>query len=356
VTVPGALTYRRLPGRARTPLGSDTLWVGEDHLLLVELRGFTETYRRFYFRDVQAIILRRTDRAATVGILLGVLGLVFVGVATGAGPFWNVFWGGVSGLLFLGLALNVALGPTCSCVLRTALQTVTLRSLGRLRRARSVIGRLRPHIELAQGTLTPEDILARDRAAHGVETAAAPQPIAAVPPLSPRPPIVGREQVLRHDTGRAHELLAYVLLFSAIAVVVPVLYFHLVLSLVLSVVFLGRMACLVAALARQSRSDLPAPVKTFAWTAFGFEIAIMLLGLITGSVMVFKMLDSGVLTPTASTPASPLAIMELVQSNPLYKVSAFVSSLIWLTLGVRGLLLHRRLISTRGNRWQTLPT
>ena len=63
MTAPGAVPYRRLPGRGRTPLGSHSLWIGEDHLLLVELRGFTETYRRFYFRDVQAIILRRTDRA-----------------------------------------------------------------------------------------------------------------------------------------------------------------------------------------------------------------------------------------------------------------------------------------------------
>ena len=351
MTVPGALTYRRLPGRGRTPLGADSLWIGEDHLLLVELRGFTETYRRFYFRDVQAIVLRRTDRAAKVGTLLGVLGLAFLGVATGAGPIWNVFWGSVSGILLLGLVLNVALGPTCSCVLRTALQTVPLRSLGRLRRARGVIERLRPHIELAQGTLTSEEVLDRLRAAGPGETA-----VAAAPPLSPRPPIIGRERALRHDTGRAHELLAYVLLFSAVAVVVPVLYFHLALSLLLSVIFLGRMACLVAALTRQSRSDLPAPVKTFAWTAFGFEMAILVIGILTAVLMVFKMLESGVATSTASTPPSPLAIMELVRTHPLYKASAFLSSLIWLTLGVWGLLVHRRLIATRENRWQTLPT
>ena len=165
---------------------------------------------------------------------------------------------------------------------------------------------------------------------------------------SRRPPIVGSERSTRHDTGRAHEALAYALLFSAVAGVVPVLYFHVLLSVALSVVFLGRMACLVAALARQHHSDLPAPIKTFAWTAFGFEVAIMSLGIVTGVVMVFKMLESGALTP--------LAIIERVRSNSLYKVSAFLSSLGWLTLGVWGLLLHRRLASRRGNTWQTLPT
>jgi len=349
VTAPGAVEYRRLPGRGRTPLGSDSLWIGEDHLLLVELRGFTETYRRFYFRDVQAIILRRTDRAGRVAVLLGVLGLVFLGFAADAGPVWNVVWGGVSGLLFLGLAVNVALGPSCSCVLRTALQTVRLRPLGRLRRARRVLERLRTHIELEQGTLTPDDRLARAREAadqEGFTPAAAPS--ATAPPVAARPPIAGRERTTRHDTGRAHEALAYALLFSAVAGVVPVLYFHVVLSVALSVVFLGRMACLVAALARQHHSDLPASIRTFAWTAFGFEVAIVTLGIVTGVVMVFKMLESGALTP--------LAIIERVRSNSLYKVSAFLSSLGWLTLGVWGLLLHRRLASTRGNTWQTLPT
>jgi len=348
VTAAGAVEYRRLPGRGRTPLGSDSLWVGEDHLLLVELRGFTETYRRFYFRDVQVIILRRTDRAGTAGILLGLLGLVFLGFATGAGPGWNVVWGSVSGLLFLALVVNVALGPSCSCVLRTALQTVRLRSLGRLRRARRVIERLRPHIELEQGSLTPDEMLVRARATV--------EPSAAVPTAPPRQPIVGGGRATRHDTGRAHELLAYVLLFSAVVVVVPVLHFHVLLSVALSIVFLARMACLVAALARQHHSDLPAPIKTFAWTAFGFEVVIMALGIVTGAVTVFKMLDSGALTPSSSTPPAPLAIMELVRTNPLYRASAFLSSLIWLTLGVRGLLLHRRLASTRGDTWQTLPT
>jgi hypothetical protein len=354
VTVSGEATYRRLPGRGRTPLGSDSLWVGEDHLLLVELRGFTESYRRFYFRDVQAITLRRTGRAGRAGILLGVLGLVFLGFATDAGPVWNVVWGSVSGLLFLALAVNVALGSSCSCVLRTALQTVPLRSLGRLRRARHVIERLRPHIELAQGTLTPEAILARVREEAGpTGTATATLPFTAPPPVA-APPVLGRDRPTRHDSGRAHEILAFVLLFSAVAIVVPVLYFHVLLSMALSVVYLGRMACLVTALARQNHSDLPAPIKTFTWTTFGFEIFIMVLGIAATAGVVFKMLDSGALTPTASTPPTPLAMMELMRTNSLYRVSAFLSSLVWLILGVRGLLLHRRLTSTRTMPWQTL--
>jgi hypothetical protein len=38
-----------------------SLWLGEDHLLCVDSNGYAETYKRFYFRDVQAI----TDSAQT---------------------------------------------------------------------------------------------------------------------------------------------------------------------------------------------------------------------------------------------------------------------------------------------------
>ena len=61
--------YQRLPGRG-TLLDGDkwyatsramcTVWLGRDHLLLVSRAGYTENYKRFYFRDIQAIIIRKT--------------------------------------------------------------------------------------------------------------------------------------------------------------------------------------------------------------------------------------------------------------------------------------------------------
>ena len=57
----GRRPYRRLPGRQRRLTGSSTLWTASDHLLLVNTGLAQETYRRFHFRDIQTIVVRRTN-------------------------------------------------------------------------------------------------------------------------------------------------------------------------------------------------------------------------------------------------------------------------------------------------------
>src|SRR2546426_6411511 len=55
--------YLRLPGRGRPRglrallTGPSTLWMGGDHLLAVDSNGWRETYRRFGYRDIQAILI-----------------------------------------------------------------------------------------------------------------------------------------------------------------------------------------------------------------------------------------------------------------------------------------------------------
>jgi hypothetical protein len=363
-------------------MGSVTLWAGEDHLMLVELRGFTETYRRFYFKDVQAIVVRPTDRARTRSILLGLLGLALAGVAMGAGRGWNVLWGSLAGLAIVALAVNLALGRGCECSLRTALQEVDLRSLRRLRRARRVVDRLRSLIELEQGALAGDELAARVREAAAppvavvapgtpsAGTAPGPPvvaesptmarcPAVAPPPVvpgAPWPPILRPDLPLRCENGRAHEALAYVLLLSAVVDVVPVIYFNLVLNASLGLVFLGRLACIVTALARQNRSDLPLAMKRFAWAALGRECVIMVLGFVNAVIVIVQMFDSGIFNPESATPPSPLAIMDLMKNNPRFKIMALLSSGASLVLGVWGLVLHRRLRLTGREPWHPLPT
>ncbi|HZR47537.1 MAG TPA: hypothetical protein VFA47_12570, partial [Candidatus Manganitrophaceae bacterium] len=63
--------YRRLPGRgikrggflALTAIRA-TLWEGKDHLLCLYRTGYTEEYKRFYYRDIQAFITRKTARGS----------------------------------------------------------------------------------------------------------------------------------------------------------------------------------------------------------------------------------------------------------------------------------------------------
>ena len=52
--------YVKLPGRAFFLFGAKRLWQGPDHLLWVESLMGQEHYRRFYYKDIQAVVLQRT--------------------------------------------------------------------------------------------------------------------------------------------------------------------------------------------------------------------------------------------------------------------------------------------------------
>ena len=177
-------TYQRLPGTGNSAFEYVNLYQASDHLLQVSASGFTESYRRFYFRDIQSIVVRKSAHGKVWNtVWASIFGLLAV-IALGSGGAAGAVWGAVAGIFLLALALNIARGPTCVCQIRTAVQTRALPSLNRLRRAAKVIARLRPIIEAAQGPLTREEIASRlDAARRGltaaVEFAAASPPSAA---------------------------------------------------------------------------------------------------------------------------------------------------------------------------------
>ena len=67
-------------------------------------------------------------------------------------------FGGIAGFFVLVLLIDLALGPSSACQIRTAAQIEDLPSLNRLRRARKVLERLRPLVVATQGELRPEEI------------------------------------------------------------------------------------------------------------------------------------------------------------------------------------------------------
>lgn len=143
--------YVKLPGVGHQ-IGSYTrLYRGADHLLQVSSVTFSENYKRFYFRDIQAFIIVRTnDWLVVIGLLL-MLALLLTGLAVGVGDsVGSIVSGGFAALLLV-LALIVGLrGPSCRCHVRTAVQTEKLPSLNRLRRAEKILAELAPLIAAAQ--------------------------------------------------------------------------------------------------------------------------------------------------------------------------------------------------------------
>ena len=161
------------------------LWTGDDHLLMVESDGSKELYRRYFYRDIQALVLRRTVDGMVITIILALISLGLGLLATG-GPdqYSRIVIGIIAGAFLLMATANILAGPTCRCYLRTAVSSEELPSLNRLRQVRKALDRLRPLIVAAQGELAPEEIPPRllHQASGGVA------PVETAPAESEQPP------------------------------------------------------------------------------------------------------------------------------------------------------------------------
>jgi hypothetical protein len=143
--------YQRLPGVGARGFQRIRLWEGPDHLLFVASSALGERYKRFYFADIQAIVFRKTAAWLGWAIFLlaavAIFGLAGVGISETAG---RIVMFTITGALLIILAVHAARGPTCRCVIRTAVQIEELPSLKRVRNADKVLARIRPLIESAQ--------------------------------------------------------------------------------------------------------------------------------------------------------------------------------------------------------------
>jgi hypothetical protein len=168
--------YQRLPGRGAYVEGNRwlavtrslcTLWMARDHLLLISRTGYTETYKRFYFRDIQAVIIRKTATALVLNIVLIILALPFFWLAASATDrppqiYWErLAWASIGGFfLFLAL-LSFWRGSSCITHIKTAVQTERLAAWHRMRAARKGMEMIRPRLLEAQGELPPQELKAR---------------------------------------------------------------------------------------------------------------------------------------------------------------------------------------------------
>ena len=149
---------RRLPGRSIRQFGMSfqrhQLWLAETHVLYREIFGYREDVKRFYFRDIQAIVCTPTSGWKTCGWIAGWL-LVFLvalgGFSAYAGymvPF-AIAW--ILATLMLVILLgNLVLGPSCTTTLYTAAAEAPLYSLGRKRSAEKAIARIGVMVQHAQ--------------------------------------------------------------------------------------------------------------------------------------------------------------------------------------------------------------
>ena len=174
--------------QVRTP--GVSLWLGDDHLLLVEQLTFQDNYRRFPFRDIQAITLRRTPARLIWNWVLGVpMAVLLVGVgfffATGnpIGVGSTFVCGGILVLALVLLIYNLR-GASCTCEIKTAVQTRPVSSLSRIPQADKVLARLRPLIQAAQAADAAPAAPAAPVAPAAPAAPASPEPSPGVTPAA----------------------------------------------------------------------------------------------------------------------------------------------------------------------------
>ena len=154
--------YRKLPGTRRGFIQKSSVWVGPDHLLLVRGSRFRDEYKRFYYRDVQAIAVARaprfhfSTRAALVACIVLIAGLVSISRARLASAEHSLVPLGLVVLALVGVWVYLSAAQSCRCRIYTAVSGDELPSVYRLWTARRFLAQVEPLIAQTQGTIAGE--------------------------------------------------------------------------------------------------------------------------------------------------------------------------------------------------------
>ncbi|NQT92246.1 MAG: hypothetical protein HQ559_05760 [Lentisphaerae bacterium] len=279
-------TYRPLTRNVRSGTAvlhvvRQRLWLAADHLLLTSNLGFTESYKRFYMPDIQAIVLTRTKAGFIGNILLGFFALDMFAFALGGFLFeWppaaTITFAALGGILALFLLVNWLRGPTCRCHVRTAVQTERVYALNRLHKARRIVESLRGTIEEEQGTLTPGHL--EDAAARPPR---APSPAARARRVRP----VAVPRIVRPYGGHAHDVLVGVLLVDFSHSCLRFLTGGILMLTASLLIGLSLAVSVTVALGRQSGTNLPRALKRMTWICLGYIVISYMFGFIHSIVL-----------------------------------------------------------------------
>lgn len=147
------IQYRKLPGHRRGFIRGSSVWVGPDHLLAVNSLRFREEYKRYYFRDIQAITIAKrprfhlSTRAAGIGYFWLIAFAIFYRVPHGAVTV------GATGIALVVAWAYVSALCSCRCRIHTAVSQDRLPSVYRTWVARKFVDAVEPQISAIQGRM-----------------------------------------------------------------------------------------------------------------------------------------------------------------------------------------------------------
>ena len=313
--------FSRIRVRARGLGGVASYWLGPDHLLIVEVAGTQERYRRFYYRDIQAIAMRRTEWGRVWNGVLGLLAF-FLGLgATLVDELPGQIAFGIAAVVFLVAGgWNTWRGPTCSCQLRTAVQADELPGLHRLRSARQAIAELRVRVVQAQGALS------------ATELSAAPPVLAESNPSATVSPQSRSSAPLQHNAGypgHFHAILCWLLFGAAAFSLVDLFWQNDRMDYAGLAVAVAGLVLTVFAIVRQSGSLLPHELRRLTWTLLGYQLFLLAVAIGYGIYLAIKEPDR-------------VGKTESPWDNPLLLAMDFTTIIVGTLAGIAGLLLLAR--------------
>ena len=154
-----AKIYQKIPGigtgRGSFQIASRSrVYAAPDHLLVVQSTGYTEEYKRLFFRDILYIDVRKTNSqvigAVVSAILTLLLALLYfakipaIAVTLFCAPF--LVW----------FIINLFRGPTCVCYISTNVQTLKLPAPRRMKKVATMVGFLRARMAAFDSANAPQ--------------------------------------------------------------------------------------------------------------------------------------------------------------------------------------------------------
>ena len=266
--MPKNKTYKKLQGTEY--FSSNKLYIGPDHLFSSKSNFFSDEYHRFYYKDIQAIITRKTITGKILNLLsifLLILFSVLAFLLSGAGA---AFFFSFSAIFFIFLIVNLIKGPTSICHIQTPVQTARLSALTRKRGTEKAIGQLKPLMENSQGPMIRENI--RNASQNDYSEASSNKDVMS----------------LIHVDGRYHMALFSILTASALLIILEMFVSNFFLSFFSGIVNLGIATILIISLRKQTRSDIYGSIKTMTWSIVGYLGLRYLLGYILLMVVTLK--------------------------------------------------------------------
>lgn len=146
--------YTKFSKRTGTVIAHHRMWKAADHLLVVKEVGCAEEYKRFYFSDIQALVIARSSSYLLWALLLPVIAMFISAFMIEANS--RAFLGGLLAVILVVWVWHLAKGATCTCWLQTGINKERLHMFNRVREANRFWHRIEPLLAEAQGAFSVE--------------------------------------------------------------------------------------------------------------------------------------------------------------------------------------------------------